>query len=111
MKNIKYFKYKDTYEFKHFLSAYGYSIDDVKGFSVVGKKQYNGNVLKLYFIHFNDGEKEYFKEVNFKSFNEYRQARLGFSCIKLSGWYSSANIRKYKVKDAWGIKDKYVIEC
>ena len=85
MKNIKYFKYINTKQFNVFLSSYGYKLENVKGFSFVGKKQYHGNVLKLYFIHFNDGEKEYFKVVYFKSFNEYQQARLSFSCIRLSG--------------------------
>ena len=84
MKSIKCFKYKDTNAFKRFLSAYGYKLDNVVGFSYVGKKQYNGNILKIHFIHFDDGEKEYFKEVCFKSFNEYNQSRFNFSCIKLS---------------------------
>ena len=111
MKNIKCFKYKNTYNFKKFLSAYGYKLDNVKGFSVVGKRYYHGNILKVYFIHFNDGEKEYFKVAYFKSLNECNQARLSFNCIKLSGWYSSAYVRWYKVKDVWGVKDYYVIEC
>ena len=83
MKNIKYFKYINTKQFNVFLSQYEYTIDDVKGFSYVGKKQYNGNVLKLYSIHFNDGEYEYFEIVYFKSFNEYHQSRLGFNGNKL----------------------------
>ena len=111
MKSIKYFQYKNTYNFKKFLNAYGYILNDVKGFSFVEIKQYHGNILKTYFIHFNDGEKEYFKVVYFKSWNECNQARLSFSCIKLSGWYSSAYVRWYKVKDVWGVKDYYVIEC
>ena len=97
MKNIKYFKYVNTKQFNVFLSAYGYKLENVKGFSYVGKKQYNGNVLKLYFIHFNDGEKEYFNVVYFKSFNEYRQSRLGFNGERLLEWYQDANIRKYKL--------------
>ena len=111
MKNIKYFKYKNTYEFGRFLKAYDYILDDVEGFSVVGTKWYHGNVLKVYFIHFNDGEKEYFKEVSFKSWNERNQSRLGFKGDKLLSWYEDANVRKYKVKDVWGMKDEYVIEC
>ena len=83
MKNIKYFKYKDTYEFKKFLDAYGYRLWGVKGFSYAGKKQYRYNVLKLYRITFNDGEYEYFKIVYFKSFNELNQSRLGFKGDKL----------------------------
>ena len=96
MKNIKYFKYKNTNAFERFLSSYGYKLENVKGFSFVGKKQYNGNVLKLYFIHFDDDECEYFKEVCFKDFNECNQARFSFSSIKLSSWYSSADVIKYK---------------
>ena len=84
MKSIKCFKYKDTNAFKRFLSAYGYKLNNVTGFSFVGKKQYHGNILKIYFIHFNDDEKEYFKVVCFKNFNEYNQARLNFSYMKLS---------------------------
>ena len=85
MNNIKRFKYKNTYSLERFLSAYGYSLDNVIGFSYIGQKQYNGNVLKVYSIHFNNGEFEYFKVVYFKSFNECNQSRFGFSCIKLSG--------------------------
>ena len=99
MKNIKYFKYKDTYEFKKFLDAYGYRLWGVKGFSYAGKKQYRYNVLKLYRITFNDGEYEYFKIVYFKSFNECKQSRLGFNGNKMLDLYQSANIVKYKVKD------------
>ena len=110
MKNIKFFKYKDTYEFKKFLDAYGYRLWGVKGFSYAGKKQYRYNVLKLYRITFNDGEYEYFKIVYFKSFNELNQSRLGFKGDKLLSWYEDANVRKYKVKDVWGMKDDYVIE-
>ena len=83
MKSIKYFKYLDTKQFNAFLNAYGYKLDDVKGFSFDGKKQYHCNVLKIYCIHFIDGEREYFKVVYFKSFNEYRQSCLGFNGGKL----------------------------
>ena len=111
MKNIKYFMYKNTCAFEKFLSAYGYRLKDVKGFSVAGKKQYHGNILKLYFVHFNNGEKKYFKVVYFKDFNECYQARFSFKSIELSGWYSSANVIKWKTKDIWGTGGKYVIEC
>ena len=83
MKNIKYFKYVNTKHFNLFLSSYGYKLEDVKGFSVAEQKQYNGNILKIYFIHFNNGEFEYFKVVYFKSFNEYKQTFLGFNGNKL----------------------------
>ena len=107
MKSIKLFQYKNTNAFKRFLSAYGYKLENVKGFSFAGKKQHRYNVLKLYNIRFNDGEYEYFKVVYFKDFNEYQQARLSFSDIKLSGWYSSADIRKYKLNE----KNEYVTKC
>ena len=110
MKNIKYFQYKNTYEFKKFLDAYEYRLWDVVGFSYAGKEQYRGNILKEYCIHFKDGEYEYFKIVYFKSFNERNQSRLGFNGDKLLEWYEDANVRKYKVKDVWGTNDKYVIE-
>ena len=111
MKSIKLFQYRDTWEFERFLSAYGYRLSDAKGFSYIGQKQYSGNILKEYFIHFNDGEKEYFRIVYFKSFNECNQSRLGFKGNKLLEWYESANVRWYKFKDVWGMKDEYVIEC
>ena len=83
MKNIKLFKYRNTCNFMGFVTAYGYKLEDVIGFSVIGKKQYRGNVLKVYSIWFKDCEEEYFKVVNFKSFNEYHQSRLGFNGDKL----------------------------
>ena len=98
MKDIKYFKYKDTNAFQKFLTAYGYNLKDVKGFSYVGQKQYHGNILKIYFVHFNDDEYEYFKAVYFKNFNEYNQARLNFSYEKLSCWYGTSWVIKYKTK-------------
>ena len=96
MKKIKYFLYKNTYEFEKFLNAYGYRIGNVKGFSFVWKKQYHGNILKTYEVYFDDGEYEYFSIVYFKSFNEYHQSRLGFNGEKLLDWYQDANIRMYK---------------
>ena len=96
MKSIKYFKYLDTKQFNAFLAAYGYKLDDVKGFSFDEKKQYRGNILTIYNIHFNDGEYEYFKVVYFKSFNEYRQSCLGFNGDKLLDWWEDADVRRYK---------------
>ena len=98
MKSIKLFKYKDTCGFENFLNAYGYKFEDVKGFSPAERRQYRGNVLKIYNIRFNDGEYEYFKVVTFKSFNEYRQSRLGFNGDKLLDWFEDSYIRMYKTK-------------
>ena len=97
MKNIKYFKYKNKNAFKLFLSACGYKFENVVGFSFIKKQQYRGNVLKLYFIHFNDGKKKYFKVVFFKNFNEWYQSRFISNCIELTGW-CSADVVKYKTK-------------
>ena len=79
MKSIKYFKYKDTYEYSKFLKEYGYSSNDVVGFSISDKQQYHGNILKEYIIYLSDHDHIYFKVVWFKSFNEYRQSFLGFN--------------------------------
>ena len=97
MKNIKYFKYINTKQFNVFLHEYGYKLNDAVGYSVVGKKQYHGNVLQTYIIFFSDHDHLFFEVVYFKSFNEYNQTRLGFNGDKLLWWYESANIRKYKL--------------
>ena len=110
MKNIKWFQYKKTYHFEQFLSSYGYILEDVKGFSFAGQRQCKGNIFKIYNVHFNDGEYEYFKVIIFKDFNEYRQSRLGFNGNKLLEWYENANIVEYKLKDIWGVKDYFVIK-
>ena len=99
MKSIKLFKYKDSCEFMAFLVAYDYKLEDVKGFGLAEKRQCCGNILKIYNVHFNDGEYEYFKVVAFASFNEYHQARLGFKGDKLLRWYEDAEFRKYKLSD------------
>ena len=111
MKNLKYFKYKNTYEFEKFLSGYGYILSDVVGFSVAGVDYYHGNILKEYMIYISGRVHVFFKVAYFKSFNECNQCRLGFNGDKLLEWYDDANIRHYKVKDVWGVKDEYVIEC
>ena len=101
MKNIKNFKYENTYSFERFLKDYGYSMDDVKGYSVGWKEQYHGNILKIYNIYFNDDEYEYFKVVYFKDINEYRQSALGFNGEKLLDWHDDANIVKYKYNNRY----------
>ena len=97
MKSIKLFKYINENNFNVFLNEYGYTLNDVKGFSFIDKQQRRCNVLKTYAIHFNDGEYEYFKVAIFESFNEYRQSSLGFNGNKLLNWWENANIRKYRL--------------
>ena len=109
MRNIKYFKYRNTYKFEHFLSNNRYWEEDVKGFKFGWKEQYHGNILKVYTIYFNDGEYKLFRVVYFKSFKEYNQSRLALINNKLLMWYDSANVIEYKSKDIYGIKDEYVI--
>lgn len=109
MRNIKYFNYKNTYEYSVFLKDYGYRESDAIGFSVSSVKHYRGNILKTYNIYFKDGEYEYFKIVYFKSLNEYYQSKLGFNGNRLSEWCDDANIVKYKFKDIYGMHDRYVI--
>ena len=99
MKNIKFFKFKNTKKFEEFLGEYGYQLEDVRGFKFIDKKQYCGNVLKSYFIYLKDGEEVYFRVVDFKSFNEYHQARLGFRGAKLEEWFEDAAVRRYKTND------------
>ena len=96
MKSIKYFKYVNENNFNVFLNEYGYTLDDVKGFSLDDKEQYRCNVLKTYSVYFKDGEHVFFKVAVFESFNEYRQSALGFNGDKLLDWYQDANIRMYK---------------
>ena len=105
MKNIKFFNYKNTHKFEKFLNEYGYKPADVRGYKFISQKQYHGNVLKLYFICLNDGEEVYFKVVDFKSFNEYNQSRLGVNDEKLLEWYTDSAARRYKTNDGL-----YVIE-
>ena len=98
MKSIECFKYKDTYNFEKCLKDYGYTIDDVSGYSVSSIKRYHGNVLKTYIVYIFDGESVYFSVAYFKDFNEYHQARLGFSGDKLEDWFQKSYIREYKTK-------------
>ena len=98
MKSIKSFKYRDTAKFANFLSSYDYKLEDVVGFSLSERKQYDNNILKEYCIYFKDDEYEYFKVVCFKDFNEYHQAKWGFSSNKLVNWFEDADIKEYKTK-------------
>ena len=83
MRNIKYFKYKNTLAFEKFLKEYNYKINGVDGFSYIGQKQYHGNIFKVYSIWFKDYGEQYFTIVYFKSFNECNRSRLGFNGEKL----------------------------
>ena len=109
MKNIKYFKYKNTYNFKKFLNEYEYTINDVVGYSVSAIHHYHGDIFKSYIIYFNDDNLACFKVVYFKSLNEYHQCCLGFNGDTLLEWCKDANVVEYKVKDVWGLNDRYVI--
>ena len=101
MKNIKCFKYINTYSFERFLSAYSYTISDVNGYSIGWKEQYNGNVLRVYIIYFNDGKYKRFSVLYLKDFNEHEQIRLGFKINKLLMWYDIANVVKYKYNNRY----------
>ena len=101
MKNIKFFKYWDSFEFERCLKDYGYTIDDVKGFSVSSVKRYKGNILKTYIVYIYDGESVYFSVAFFKSFNDYNKAWLGFSGKRLLKWYKTAIIKLYKLNDEY----------
>ena len=101
MKNIKQFKYWYSYEFEKCLADYGYTIDDVKGYSVSSIMRYRGNVLKTYIVYVYDGESVYFSVAYFKSFNEYNKAWLGFNGDKLLQWYNKAAIKQYKLNNEY----------
>ena len=107
MKNIKFFKYKNTCKFANFLSSYEYKLEDIEGFCLAGQKQYHGNIFKIYDIWFKDGSFEIFKVAYFKSFNEYHQSRLGFNGNKLLGWYENADVKGYKLEDG-SYSDKWL---
>ena len=110
MKSIKYFQYKNTWEFERFLRACKRWLEDAVGFSVVGVERYRGNILKTYAIYLSDGAKLHFKVVFFKDFFACKRAPWGFEGNKLLEWYEGAAVKHYKVKDDYGIKDWYVIE-
>ena len=101
MKNIKCFKYWYSFEFEKFLKNYGYSIDDVKGFSVIGIKRYHGNILKTYKVYIYGGENVYFSIAYFKSFNEYNKTWLKFNGERLLKWYKTSIIKLFKLNDEY----------
>ena len=97
MKSIKSFKYWYSSEFESRLKDYGYTIDDVKGYSVSDIRRYHGNILKTYIVYVYDGESVYISIVYFKSFNEYNKSRLGVNGNKLLMWYEISLIKHYKL--------------
>ena len=101
MKSIKSFKYWYSYEFEKCLKDYGYTIDDVKGFSVVSIKHHKGNILKTYIVDVYDGESVYFSVAYFKSFDEYNKAWLGSGGERLLKWYQTSIIKFYKLNDEY----------
>ena len=101
MKNIKSFKYKNTYSFERFLRGYGYTFSDVSGYSTGWKEQYNGNTLRVYIIYFNFGKYKRFSVLYLKDFNEYEQVSSCSKINKVLSWYDTANIVKYKHNDRY----------
>ena len=101
MKNIKRFKYWYSYEFEKCLKDHGYTIDDVKGYSVSAIHHYRGNIFKTYKVYIYDGESVYFSVAYFKSFDEYNKTWLGFSGDKLLQWYKKAIIKLYKLSNEY----------
>ena len=110
MKSIKYFQYKNTWEFERFLRSCKHRLKDAVGFSVFNVERYHGNILKTYIIYLYDDAKLYFKVVFFKNFFVCKKAPRGLEGNKLLEWYSAAAVRWYKVKDCYGVKDWYIIE-
>lgn len=103
MKNIKHFKYKNTNSFGRFLREYGFNLTDVNGYSIGWNEKYDGNVLKVYIIYFNDGKYGRFSILFLKNIDEYKQISAGIKINKTISWFDAANIAKYKYND------KYII--
>ena len=97
MNNIKSFKYWYSFEFDRCLKDYGYTIDDVKGYSVSSIMRYRGNILKTYKVYVYDGESVYFSVAYFKSFDEYNKTWLGLNGDKLLQIFKKAIIKQYKL--------------
>ena len=101
MKDIKSFKYKNTYSFERFLSSCGYVFSDINGYSIGWKEQSNGNVLKVYIIYFNNGQYKRFSVLFLKNIDEYEQVSSGAKINKTLSWYEDANIVKYKYNERY----------
>lgn len=100
MKNIKNFKYWYSLEFEKLLKDYGYTIDDVKGYSFSSITCYDGNILRTYRVYFYDGDHIYFSVAYFKSFDEYNKAWQGCDSILLA-WYKISMIKLYKLSNEY----------
>lgn len=96
MKSIKCFKYWYSYEFEKCLEDYGYTLDDVEGFSISSIRRCRGNILKIYKVYVYEGEGIYFSVAYFKSFDEYNKCWLGFNGDRLLNWYKTSIINLYK---------------
>ena len=83
MKNIKHFKYVNTYSFEKLLKENGYKLGDVKSWCLYRKAHYRGNIIKIYDFHFNDGKMKAFSAVYFKNLDEYDKSSLGLNGNKL----------------------------
>ncbi len=97
MKDIKYFKYKDTQHFNMFLKDCGYSLNDVSGFKISMKFQRNGNILKIYNIYVKYNEVFSFWVLNFKSFSEYWNSL--YESDNMFVWSKYSNLCTYKVNN------------
>ena len=109
MKSIKCFEYKNMRTFELFLTKRKRWFKDITGFSLAKKEHYQGNILKEYFIHFKNGEKETFKVVYFKGFNEYMGSQWGHMGSKLLSWFEESDIKWWKTNDGYGGKDYYLL--
>ena len=101
MKNIKFFEYTKTQMFEWFLVKKKCWLEDIVGFSLGIQKQYCGNILKEYFIHFKGGKKESFKVVYFKDYHDYAKSQWGYMGKKLLSWFEDANVRLWKTNDGY----------
>ena len=97
MKNVKYFKYKDTYNFNLFLKEHNYVIDDVKGFHLSVKRQCRSVMLKVYSFHFKNGGFGCFSVVTFKDYNHLLKTSLGLNGSNTLYWYQKADIKEYQI--------------
>ena len=99
MKNFKLFEFRKTPMFELFLIKKKCWLEEIVGFSLGLQTQYQGNILKEYFIHFKNKKKESFKVVYFKNYHDYATSQYGHMGKKLLSWFECANVRYCKTKD------------